>query len=138
MISFLLWVQLKIYLNCIYFIFSLINGLNKFLHFHHLKLITWLVTCIIMKLLLWSLVNDTFSNFKLTDFVITGFISKELKQVVLITHRWIPPSPPAFTKGLGIGVLFIHEKEEVGVKFFSQKRGRGGGWQNGRERLKYE
>ena len=53
-------------------------------------MINQLVTCVIINLpFFWSLVNDTFSNLKLIDFVIIGFIygKKEVKQVVLINQR---------------------------------------------------
>ena len=59
----------------VYFIFSLINGLKKLLHFLHFKfMITLLVICLIINIFCGSLVNDTFSNWKLNVFIITGFI----------------------------------------------------------------
>ena len=79
----------------VYFILPFINGLKKF-HFFHFKLmITLLITCLIIKICFGSLVNDTFSNMKLNDFIIifiTICSNKYLKQVVLINHSWISPT----------------------------------------------
>ena len=54
-------------------------------------------------------------NFKFNAFIFTGsiFSNKYVKQAVLINL-------PLFTKGMGIGVLFILQKMGEG-KFLSQK-----------------
>ena len=51
-------------------------------------MIDLLVVVVIVNLFCWGLVNDTFLNFKLIVFILTGFIcnNKDVKQVVLINY----------------------------------------------------
>ena len=68
----------------------------------------------------WGLVNETFSNFKLNIFFITGFIcsNKEVKQKVLINHI---STSPTIQRGWGLQLCLFSKK--WGRIYVSTKKG---------------